>query len=123
MSDNELISNFMESDYSDIDMSWNALMPIIDKIENIYFNGFPIVVNMSKSGAYICINNSNCGGDKFEEKFPGVKRKISDTLNINYFVVDKNSSDFVSKMESTYLAVIDFIYWYNDNKENCYYEN
>lgn len=76
---------------------------------------------MSKSGAYICINNSNCGGDKFEESFPGFSREIANTININYFIVD--SSNFTKKIESTYLAVIDFIYWYNDNKENCYYGN
>ena len=91
--------------------SWDALMPVIQKISKLYHKSFPIVASISGSGgAHIAINRSNCAGQEFKED-----RMIADTLNINGFCNDETM--LYSEIELAWLAVAQFMEWYKKNKE------
>jgi len=70
--------------------SWNWLMPVVEKIESF------------KHPVYICGNNCQI----YEKKSWG--------KDIGWFT-DSYGRD---KLEAVYLAIIDFINWYNQNKFN-----
>lgn len=67
--------------------SWNELMPVVEKIEEDYY--FPI------TGKYAYIGTGEEGND--EPSIHGHSKK--------------------SKHEATYSAVVQFIQWHNENKE------
>ncbi len=85
------------------------LMPVVEKIENEYYKGFPIIVNIGKSGAYIGINPSNCSGEKYEGKL-----EIANTLNCNYFN-DYEGAEVISKIQGVYKTVVQYLKWKNKN--------
>jgi len=93
--------------------SWNTLMPVVEKIENMHYTGFPIVASIGSNGAYIGINESNAGGGKYQGK-----RVIANTLNCNYFHDDPNDADRLTKIQGVYSAVIQFIQWYNNTQKS-----
>lgn len=82
-------------------ISWDWLMPVVEKIESIYneHHGY--------FGVYISSNSCTIQGTKLhlslkDSKYGGV-----------YF----NEMTLNSKLESTYSAVVKFIQWYNLNKQ------
>lgn len=91
--------------------SWNALMPVVEKIEDKTHKGFSISVNIFGQGAAIYINPTDAGGNKYEGK-----REIANTLNCNYFN-DYLGAKKVSKIVAVWQAVVEFIKWYNKQKE------
>lgn len=77
--------------------SWNSLMPVVEKIEKLGFDS-RIHGNNSDDG-YLC--------DFLE----------SNTNNeISCFVTWQDSGG--TKIQATYKAVVKFIKWYNENKNN-----
>ncbi len=88
---------------------WNLLMPVISKIENTWINGRMVIVNISKNGAIIYINKSSVSGETEYNK----NDEIANTLNINYFA--NIPEEEISKIESVWRAVVDFIKYYNKN--------
>jgi hypothetical protein len=91
------------------DEDWVILMSVIQKIECLYYKGFPIIVNISRNGAFIGINGTNACGEKLEGK-----KVIANTLNINYFALSDVGK--VTKIKAVWLAVVQFIKWFNQNK-------
>ena len=125
---NKLIGDFMEQMMLDVNVlyvfselpiekyprkfhySWDWLMPVIEKIDKLYWRGFPILVNIGSSGAIISINKSSACGAKYVGE-----SEISNTLNFNYFN-DYDGAIKITKMEAVYEAVVTFIKWYNQNQ-------
>jgi hypothetical protein len=70
---------------------WNSLMPVIEKIESLYY-----IVRIHQN---ICIIKSSILGSKTV-----VTKQIS------------NYSEENTKFSNTYKAVVEFINWYNKNK-------
>ena len=88
---------------------WNELMLVMNKIHNTRHKGFVILATISTYGAYIGINPTDCGGNKYEGNL-----KIADTININYFAVTPEEE--IRTIEGVWLAVVDFINWYNEQQ-------
>ena len=74
------------------DKSWDWLMSVIEKIRNNHF-----VTNV----------NYNTGGDFIIEG-------LTSTEVLNIII---NREDFKSDLEMCYFGVVEFIKWYNQNKE------
>ena len=66
--------------------SWDWLMPVIEKIEN----------------------SKECFSFEIKESFVFI------SSNGHNFIHHWNYSEYSSKIEAVYMAVIDFIKWYND---------
>ena len=90
---------------------YNMLMSVIEVIETEYFQGFPIIVTISRSGAFIAINPSNASGDKYT----GVQN-IANTLNINYHINPPELQ--YTKKEGIFVAIVQFIKFWELNKTN-----
>jgi len=92
--DKQLLLNFINSDADTIslDIDFNLLMQIIQIIRNNFF-----VTNV----------NYNIEGDFIIEGLTSTK-----VLNIII-----NREDFKSDLEMCYFGVVEFIKWYNQNKE------
>ncbi len=79
--------------------SWDALMPVVEKIESIEDGDLPYL-SYSINNFCVSIRNGFCqiiSGDFMEEY---------DEFNIHSG----------GKLEATYSAVVEFIKWYNENK-------
>jgi hypothetical protein len=77
--------------------SWDALMPVVEKIEELEMELLP---SYSTNNFCVSIRNGFCqiiSGDFMEEH---------DEFNIHSG----------GKLEATYSAIIEFIKWYNENK-------
>ena len=107
---NKLIAGFMETgvkpDYYFIDgylynSSWNRLMPVVEKIEEIndphhgYF------------GVHISSNNCTIQATNFRPNKP--------MANPPHYFSDHHGE---SKIQATWFAVIQFLKWYNKNKSS-----
>jgi hypothetical protein len=91
--------------------SWDALMPVIQKIAKLHYKSFPIVVNLvGDGGVHIAINHSNCAGEDFQGD-----RLIADTMNINSFCNDETM--LYSEIELAWLAVAQFMEYKKKNNE------
>jgi hypothetical protein len=78
---------------------WNWLMPVVEKIESIKNS------HHGYFGVYISSNSCAIQGTRFRSD------KIQDPpIYFNEVVLS-------SKIESTYIAVVLFIKWYNENKK------
>jgi len=96
-------------------LSWDWLMPVVDKISKEYYKehnkSFPIVVRISGGGGmYIGINHSNCAGEEYDGD-----KQIADTLNMNYFELDEEMK--YSSIQLGWFAVTRFVKWYNNKIE------
>ena len=78
------------------DKSWDWLMPVIEKIENIDNGSCVIFVEI--------INSSCCISHMINHNWPNDKAIIS----------EYNLSNSKSKLEAVYNAIVDFITWYNN---------
>lgn len=87
-------------------ITWNDVMPVVEKIESLDHKGFPINVTISGDGACIYISESNWTGAKYEGK-----KEIVETLNINYWNVGEEPRK--TKIQGTWKAVVEFIQWFN----------
>lgn len=88
-------------------LSWDWIMPVLEKINEITHKGFPIVVTVhAGGGVWIGVNPSNAAGNKYEGK-----REIVNTMNDNYFN-DFPEAVKVTPNESAFNAVVQFIQWY-----------
>lgn len=95
---NKLIAEFMSVDLHEYVMnggktleyhsSWDWLMPVVEKIES---NGFDVRIRKDDCVIYYCSDKSD---------------------DVVLYLESKSG-----KMESAYLAVVEFIKWYNKNKE------
>ena len=104
---NKLIAEFMKVQvrtYTDgrtsynPDKSWDLLMPVIDKIETV--KNQRVCVNIGTSGIAIFLHNEEAYKNKDYHKYD--------------FYTSKYGMD---KLSTTYGAVVEFIQWYNENKE------
>lgn len=98
--------------------SWDWLMDVVEKISETRFHtrfhlsGFPINVTICGSGgAHIAINQGNCAGEEYKGE-----RLIADTLNANYMINDEKMQ--YTRIQLVWLAVNEFIKWYEKNKES-----
>lgn len=83
------------TNYLMFDYQWNWLMPVVEKIENLEY--------LNRMGRF------NVNAINFEENYT--------------CVIKDNEQPFIQvegedKRTATYNAVIDFIEWYNENKED-----
>lgn len=101
---------YRSDDYLQYHSSWDWLMPLVGKIENMSHKGFPINVTIGSSGAYIGINPTNSGGEKYDGE-----KVIANTLNINYFA--NLPQEEICKIESVWKACIQFIKWHNNEQK------
>jgi hypothetical protein len=91
--------------------SWDWLIPVVIKIEQMRYKSFPINVTISGSGgAHIAINQGNCAGEEYKGE-----RVIADTMNLNYCITDEKMQ--YKPIELTWIAVAHFVEWYKKNKE------
>ena len=98
--------------------SWDALMPVIQKIGKLRFytrfhiHGFPIIVSIiGCGGVNIRINPGNVAGEEYKGE-----RGIVDTMNFNAFAEDESS--LCTEIELAWIAIARFLEWYEKNKEN-----
>jgi len=98
--------------------SWDWLMSVVQKISEVRFHtrfhlsAFPINITISGGGgAHIAINQGNCAGEEFKGE-----RLIADTLNTNYMINDEEFQ--YTSIQLVWLAVNEFIKWYEKNKES-----
>ena len=98
--------------------SWSWLMPVVQKISEVRFHtrfhlsAFPINISISGGGgAHIAINQGNCAGEEYKGE-----RLIADTLNTNYMINDEKFQ--YTSIELVWIAVGQFVEWYNKNKES-----
>jgi hypothetical protein len=98
--------------------SWGWLMPVVQKISETRFHtrfhlsAFPINITISGGGgAHIAINQGNCAGEEYKGE-----RLIADTLNSNYMINDEEFQ--YTSIQLVWLAVNEFIKWYEKNKES-----
>ena len=101
ITENKLIAEFMEVDYIDVDtfeetegelkyhISWDWLMPVVEKINLL--DDFRHSIHITTYRTHLLDNRVNDGFDEF-------------------FVED-------STILATYKAVVEFIKWYNENKD------
>lgn len=90
---NKLSSNVLKKALlSDLDyhLSWDSLMPVIEKIESLKENLHSLDVQM-------CVD------------------RIAILVNASPLYVDIRQFSKKSKIEAVYKAVIEFIKWYNEN--------
>ena len=99
LENNKLITEFMEADFENTLLvngkcryseSWDWLMPVVEKIETL---GFLIHI----------------------DTIDGVKvfnPKTKDMIFVTF-----TAREYTSKIRETYKAVVEFIKWYNENKQ------
>jgi len=89
--------------------SWDALMPVLEKIAKHRHKTFPINVTISgDNGVSIYINPSNMSAESYEGD-----REIANTLNINYFALLEEEK--YSHIMSVWIGVVKFIKWVNND--------
>lgn len=83
--------------------SWDWLMPVVEKIEDL-FDKYVLKV-------YVSINGRNCDiWNYFDPE--SVLRSVSDT-SLHF----KQRKHATTKIEATYEACLNFINWYNNHKQ------
>ena len=99
---NKLIAEFMNFEtsdaeiYTDYSISWNWLMPVVEKIRKIQLPK-PSMIPIS-----VVINNYGC--------------VISDGCWFSTEIVSCTKTKNTDSLKLTYQAVVKFIEWYNKNK-------
>jgi len=73
------------------EQSWDWLMPVVEKIEEVEIDRAKILLEMI-----------------------GKRAKFIGEYGCRYF----NDSEGETKLEATYIAVVEFIKWYNEKKED-----
>lgn len=98
--------------------SWDALMSVLIKIAKLRYHtgfhlmGFPINVTiLGGGGVHIAINHSNVAGEEYNGD-----RVIADSMNLNYCINDVEMK--YMPIELAWLAVGQFLVWYNKNKSD-----
>lgn len=86
-------------DYLKFDTSWDWLMEVVEKINNIKIKDYNTSVYIHKEKCYIATTHFNTGGIW--------------SICITY---NEKPGD-ISSIEKCYKAVIEFIKWYNKNKD------
>ena len=90
---------------------WDWLMPVVEKISDVIYKGFSIVVTISgRGGVYIGVNDPNASGNRFDGK-----KEIANTLNCNYFN-DYPGAEKVTAIEAAWMAVVQFIKWFSSQQ-------
>lgn len=103
--------SFHPKHYMPFDKSWDALMPVVEKIEGLFIDQRPVIVSISGSGAVIYLNKYKAIGGYGEQP----DKEISNTLNCNYFHDTPDDADRLTKIEAVWLSVVNFIKFYNQN--------
>jgi hypothetical protein len=79
------------SDLMGYDTSWDWLIPVVEKIETIDINGEMVILE-------------------------AIGKRAKFILEFGCRILPDNEGR--SKIEATYKAVVEFIKWYNENKED-----
>jgi len=93
-----LFQGIFEIEETEFHISWDWLMPVVDKIEKLNFE-----INGVVSSVDINIIYGDC--------------IIQDEDGLGELYIYKHSNESGNKLESVYRAVVEFIKWYNKNKE------
>ena len=88
--------------------NWNRLMPVVEKICRMEIGDGIEYVEYPFLRTFGMLNNHKCSSHKTEE--PDGKIMV----RLNGFSVFKSDS----LIEATFLSVVEFIKWYNENKNN-----
>ena len=88
--------------------SWDWLMPVVEKIFRMKIGDGIEYVEYPFLRTFGMLNNHKCSSHKTEE--PDGKIMV----RLNGFSVFKSDS----LIEATFLSVVEFIKWYNENKNN-----
>jgi len=94
-SSNTLIAKFMGlDDIVEYNVSWEYIMPVIHRIENDTFEEFRVVI--------------------FEEECTIWQKTINGVLLEKFIEISSRDCEF-EKIQSVYVAIVEFIKWYNTN--------
>lgn len=84
--------------------SWDLLMIVVEKIENLSFNGRKV---------WTTIKTFNTSRD---ENYHEMKLRIYDSeKSDSKFLLEYDSEWYETKIEAVYNAIVEFIKWYNEN--------
>ncbi len=94
----ELISYFMNRTYEELELDFNTLMVIVEKIEEIDDSCYWVNINGMQCDISMAVNH-NIPEDNFK-------------------IANFNSENSKSKLESVCKAVLEFINWHNRSKQS-----
>ena len=97
------------------DSSWDLLMPVVEKIQNYKTAGLSTFVSINSGSVYIktfSIKGCFIEFNQFKNNF----HEVEYHKQHGFVFQSEFNMDFAIKIEVVWLAVVEFIKWYNLNK-------
>ena len=91
--------------------SWDWLMPVVEKIESL---GFSVSINNGSCSVLFLDNDHYVIRVAYNEDGHFINRYLPEDYDWYHTVSEKQT---ITKIEALWVAVIEFIKWYNENKK------